>query len=80
MKADVWNEALETWRRMIPPVLDPSLMDPWQAARVSLGVQRAVLDTWRDSCQQAHDLGTKALDWSVDATECVAAASRDAAR
>ncbi|MCP4228347.1 MAG: hypothetical protein GY773_33775, partial [Actinomycetia bacterium] len=45
MKAatDQWTDAMKTWQGMIPPLADPKLMDPWQVARVSLGIQRAAL-------------------------------------
>ncbi|MFH1469293.1 MAG: hypothetical protein ABIO70_33220 [Pseudomonadota bacterium] len=49
---------------LLPPLMDPALFDPWQAARVVLDLQRAALDTWLESCEQARDLGVQALTWS----------------
>lgn len=49
---------------LLPPLMNPALFDPFQAARVVLELQRAALDTWLESCEQARDLGVQALSWS----------------
>jgi hypothetical protein len=49
---------------LLPPLMNPALFDPWEAARVALDVQRAALQTWLESCEQARDLGVMALTWS----------------
>jgi hypothetical protein len=77
---DQWTKALETWQGMIPPLANPAVMDPWQAVRVSMGIQRAALACWRDSCVQAHDLGSKALDWQAGTRERLASAGQESAR
>ncbi len=63
-----------------PPLLNPAIMDPWQALRVGLGIQRAALDCWRDSCTQAHELCSSSMDMGRVAVEQLVDASRDPGR
>jgi len=51
-------------RDLVPPLADPALFDPRSAARALIGLQRAGLALWLDSCRQAQDLGLSALSWS----------------
>ena len=76
-RSDVWTEALETWQGMLPPLLNPTVVDPRQAAKITLGNMRAALETWRESCVQAHDLGAKAMDWTASTLEGVTAAVQE---
>ncbi len=82
MKAanELWTDALETWQGMIPPLMNPCVVDPAQAVRIGLGIQRTMLDTWRDSCEQAHELGMKALDWNLEQADRMAQAVKDGGR
>lgn len=77
---DLWTDSMKSWQGMIPPLLNPTVMDPMQAVRVTMGIQRAALTCWRDSCAQAHELGSKALDWQTATVERMAAAGGEAAR
>ncbi len=78
--SDLWTDAMKTWQGMIPPLVNPAILDPLQAARVSMGIQRSALDTWRESCLQAFELGAKGLDWQADTVLRLAQASQDKAR
>lgn len=78
--SDVWTRTLETWQGMIPPLANPSVVDPWQAARITLGIQRAAIETWRDSCVQACELGTRAVDWTAGSVEQLAQAQGEQGR
>ncbi len=82
MKAatDLWSETLERWQGMIPPLAQAAVMDPWQAGRAMLDIQRSALDTWRDSCVQAHELGVKAVEWNATQAERMARSFGDQAR
>ncbi len=77
---DVWTEALSTWQGMIPPLMNPAVVDPMEALRIGAGIQRAALDTWRDSCQQAHELSVKAVEWNLAQAGRAAAAMQERAR
>ncbi len=82
MKAanEVWTDALETWQGMIPPWMNPRVVEPAEALRIGLGVQGTLLRTWRDSCQQAHELGMEALDWNLQQAERAAQLVRESGR
>jgi hypothetical protein len=76
---DLWTATLERWQGMLPPLANPTVVDPAQAIRIAAGIQRTALDTWRESCEQAHELGVKALEWNLEQAERMAQAARDSA-
>lgn len=82
MKAarEYWTETLEAWQGMVPPLLNPTVIHPWRAVRIGLGIQRAALDAWRESCVQAHELAGEALDWSDSTMEGMARAAQERGR
>jgi len=77
---DLWTRALDSWKGMTPPLMNPANMDPWQAVRVGMGVQRAALDSWRDSCKQAHELCSSSMGMGRSTLEQMAEAGREARR
>lgn len=56
-----FREALEG---LCPPLFDARVVSPRQAVRIGFEVQRAALDTWLESCNQAHGLAMEALGWT----------------
>ena len=70
---EAYAETFETWQRMLPPLIDPTVTDPWAATRAAMGVQRAALATWLESCEQAQALAELAFGWQAQAMERVAA-------